>query len=319
MQQYYTKIIHDLRDALGLTNNEYVVIDTINRLTDEEDWCKKSREKIGSIAGISKRSTIKIVDKYSDADLEDARLLEKNSTGKVRATELWNLMVRAITIGQEVPEDIQKSVKKVHRINEPNGEESSPDTVKKVHQNGEESSPPSINTHKNKQDTLFGFGPGEESSPEPQDEKNGKWYGKSLEELFDLFWKYYPDRGPNYRNPKQRSKKYFKRLLEKEGEDPQKIIKGAVVFRAAMADREGDDRQGIPMSSTWLNDKEYLDWWEQYDSRSVSRKQKAIEAGGMTKEQAQQYAQEKFREPLASILGQFQILEFEDETIYIPQ
>ena len=33
MKDTYTTIVHKYRDALGLTNNEYILLDTINKLS----------------------------------------------------------------------------------------------------------------------------------------------------------------------------------------------------------------------------------------------------------------------------------------------
>lgn len=169
------------------------------------------------------------------------------------------------------------------------------------------------------QKKIFENGEDKAEKPESKDEPD-QWHGRTLEEWFDIFWEYYPDRGPKARNPKKRTKKYFTRIVEKEGEDPKIICYGAYIFRQAMSDRQGEDRRGIPMSATWLNDYEFQDWYKKYkkDNPDIT-KEKLLDNGFMPKQKAEEFSQDKFREPLENTRGQFRIYKLEGKEYFKPQ
>lgn len=78
----YTTIIHPLRKALNLSMNEYAVLDSIMRLSNNTEfsgWCVISREKLAEALDLSKPTIIKIYD-----TLELKGLIIKNKIGHAR-------------------------------------------------------------------------------------------------------------------------------------------------------------------------------------------------------------------------------------------
>lgn len=84
MKATYTKILHDWRDALGLTNNEYMLCDIVKNLAKSSGWCDASQPFLGKKVGVSDRSIRTLTDKMISKGL-----LQKNSAGYLRATEKW--------------------------------------------------------------------------------------------------------------------------------------------------------------------------------------------------------------------------------------
>ncbi len=54
-QSNYTLILHKARNKLGLTNNEYILCDTIHKLKNNSKfpgWCYATKETLGQILDI---------------------------------------------------------------------------------------------------------------------------------------------------------------------------------------------------------------------------------------------------------------------------
>ena len=155
-----TVILHEKRERLSLSLNEYVLLDTIHRFSEfrhskTPGWCNAKKETLGEMIGLSKRSIISLINK-----LFERELILKDDGGKLlKTTKKWVVESDENNdddddekedeneeTGEESspdaseessPENGTSEVKKVH----PSGEESSPEQVKKVHPSGEESSP----------------------------------------------------------------------------------------------------------------------------------------------------------------------------------
>ncbi|MBN2963850.1 hypothetical protein JWV37_03565 [Sulfurospirillum sp. T05] len=90
IQLGFTTIQHDPRLKFKLTNNEYCVADAIYHLSHNPSsiaigWCYASRQKIGAFFGLSRQTTIKIIQ-----NLISKNLVEVNSeTQFLRTTQKW--------------------------------------------------------------------------------------------------------------------------------------------------------------------------------------------------------------------------------------
>jgi hypothetical protein len=86
MKITYTTIIHHLREKLDISTNEYIVADTIHKMSNTKDYpyCKMGKEKIAKCAGVTRRAVIKIIKR-----LEEKGLIERNDREHLRATDLW--------------------------------------------------------------------------------------------------------------------------------------------------------------------------------------------------------------------------------------
>ena len=82
----YTTIIHQVRKRLGLSNNEYCVIDSIDKLSNkpEHPYCTRSKDELADWLEIGRRTVFRAI----DVGLEKG-LLEKNDRGDLRSTTRW--------------------------------------------------------------------------------------------------------------------------------------------------------------------------------------------------------------------------------------
>ena len=77
----YTTILHGARVKLGLSNNEYVCADVVDKLANP--ICTMSREKLSAIIGVEKRSLTNIVNR-----LTEKGIILNNEKGLL-TTQLW--------------------------------------------------------------------------------------------------------------------------------------------------------------------------------------------------------------------------------------
>lgn len=86
----YTLILHQAREKLGITLNEYAVADAVYHLSnnpsnDMNGWCFAAKETLGGFIGISRKSTHGIINR-----LIIKKLIEKHpKTNHLRTTKLW--------------------------------------------------------------------------------------------------------------------------------------------------------------------------------------------------------------------------------------
>lgn len=86
LQPRFCTIYHPIRVELGLTVNEYVIIDGINQLSHKPDhpWCTTSKDAMEEFTGISRRTIFRAIEKGIENEL-----LEKNERGDLRTTMKW--------------------------------------------------------------------------------------------------------------------------------------------------------------------------------------------------------------------------------------
>ena len=133
----FTTILHQAREELEITTNEYCVADIIYHLSNNpkskiQGWCYASKRKIGKFIGITKISTLSIVKR-----LEKKGIIEKDEETKyLKTTEKWFntvVIMKLKCIGKET----MPSVKKLYH----KGKETIPPSVKKVTASGKETIP----------------------------------------------------------------------------------------------------------------------------------------------------------------------------------
>lgn len=86
LQPRFCVIYHPVRVELGLSSDEYIIIDSINTLSHNQDhpWCTQSKEKIATFTGISERTVYRAIQKGIEKGL-----IEKNERGDLRSTRDW--------------------------------------------------------------------------------------------------------------------------------------------------------------------------------------------------------------------------------------
>lgn len=85
----YTVILHEPRKKLGLSVNEYTIIDTIDRLSNRPPdyvWCRKSIDSIANDLGVNRATVFRAIKKAVDQEL-----VEKEGNRKLghRSTPKW--------------------------------------------------------------------------------------------------------------------------------------------------------------------------------------------------------------------------------------
>lgn len=69
----YTLVLHSVRRKFNLTNNEYVLADTIHKLSSNHSqvpgWCWASKETLGRSVGVSRQSAHTAIKKLVDKGL----------------------------------------------------------------------------------------------------------------------------------------------------------------------------------------------------------------------------------------------------------
>lgn len=83
----YTVVLHDVREKLRLSMNDYVVIDSIHKLSHNDPkyhYCIMSKENLAEFLRIARRTVFNII----QTGLEKG-LLEKNDRGDLRTTDKW--------------------------------------------------------------------------------------------------------------------------------------------------------------------------------------------------------------------------------------
>jgi len=132
----YTTIIHPLRKALHLSCNEYCVLDSIYRLSNNielQGWCIISRQKLGDFLDLSKQSIITIID-----NLEKRGYIEKNIIGHTKPV---NGIISLLSPDSEINLYSLKEDEALLMVDKyfTTGKETLP--VKKLYQNGRETLP----------------------------------------------------------------------------------------------------------------------------------------------------------------------------------
>lgn len=122
---------------MGLSCNEYVILDTVFLLSRKSGWCYLTRENMAKNIGATKQAVINIVER-----LIERGFLVKNDKGSLATTELWE--------NPQLSDDLDG------KESLPGGYKKFTDTVKKVYQTGKESLPNNNidNNNKNKDNNI---------------------------------------------------------------------------------------------------------------------------------------------------------------------
>lgn len=92
----YTVVLHNVRANLGLSLNEYVVIDSVHKLSHTDAnyrYCIMSKDNIAKFLGLSRRTIFNAI----TTGLEKG-LMEKNERGDLRTTKRWIDLVELFSV-----------------------------------------------------------------------------------------------------------------------------------------------------------------------------------------------------------------------------
>ena len=92
----YTLVLHSARKSLKITINEYVLADSIHKLSSNRStvpgWCYASKEHLGKTLGFSRRSIHNMLNSLKKKGLIEIQ--EEN--GHLRTTEAWREAVEVL-------------------------------------------------------------------------------------------------------------------------------------------------------------------------------------------------------------------------------
>ena len=92
----YTLVLHSARKSLKITINEYVLADSIHKLSSNRStvpgWCYASKEHLGKALGFSRRSIHNMLNSLKKKGLIEIQ--EEN--GHLRTTEAWRGAVEVL-------------------------------------------------------------------------------------------------------------------------------------------------------------------------------------------------------------------------------
>jgi len=84
----YNTINHKLRNNLGLSNNEYILLDSIYQLQQSSGWCYASKEYLTQIVDIKERALKDVIDKL----VEKCYIIRKDTTNRfLKVSDLWTI------------------------------------------------------------------------------------------------------------------------------------------------------------------------------------------------------------------------------------
>jgi len=84
--QIYTIVLHALKNHLGLTDNEYYVVDTIDYLSKKSGWCYKSKCNIADDLFISERTVNQAIKRLMSLGLIQKKV---DNPKYIKPTSLW--------------------------------------------------------------------------------------------------------------------------------------------------------------------------------------------------------------------------------------
>lgn len=86
LQPRFTIIYHPIRVELGLNNNEYIVIDSIDQLSHRPNhpWCIQTKKQIAVFTGISERTVYRAIERGIELVL-----IERSERDELRSTANW--------------------------------------------------------------------------------------------------------------------------------------------------------------------------------------------------------------------------------------
>ena len=90
-------VLHEAKTKLGLTVNEYVLADSVNKLSGKHSatagWCHTSKAHLGRILGISERSVFSLLSRLRGSGIIETH---PQHGGLLRTTELWENTVEVL-------------------------------------------------------------------------------------------------------------------------------------------------------------------------------------------------------------------------------
>jgi hypothetical protein len=86
LQPRFTIVHHPVRQKFALSLTTYAVIDSVHQLSHRPDhpWCSQSKLEIAKFLDVSERQVFRAVKEGLEK-----QLVEKNSRGDLRTSELW--------------------------------------------------------------------------------------------------------------------------------------------------------------------------------------------------------------------------------------
>ena len=144
----YSTIFHAARRRMGLSNDEFCLIDYIfkwqsNPRAPRPGWCSKTRNEMGAFIGsgtpgkpMSRRGIQKMIDRMVEIDLLEVA----PTTRDVRATSAWFDMV--VAENEKLPRPMKIGVRPAEL---PAGDQNEPDGEQSSHDDGEQSSRGDVN------------------------------------------------------------------------------------------------------------------------------------------------------------------------------
>lgn len=107
-QPKYTVIHHEVKKKFRISNDEYCLADSIDKLSNKVDfpWCCSEKKDLGKFIGVSERTVYRMI-----AKLAAAGIVESDGDGNLRSTPLWAQTVVYITT--------DKMAKKTAKLAEP--------------------------------------------------------------------------------------------------------------------------------------------------------------------------------------------------------
>lgn len=179
----YTTILHQARQELKITTNEYCIADIIYHLSNNpkskvQGWCYASRQAIGNFIGITKPSVLSIIER-----LEKKEIVEKDEETKyLRTTEKWFNTVVITRLKKLGKENIPAVKKTTDVVKKPT------DKVKKTTASGKETLPyiykdNNINNNKIIKDSVLAYSKQDKDLTDLLYEKVKRTYPKAVAKI----------------------------------------------------------------------------------------------------------------------------------------
>jgi len=104
MKTTYTTILHQAREELGITNNEYILADTIEKLS--RPVCYATQKTLGEIVGINERNTRHALKRLTEKGLIN------NEPRKLTTTDKWKDKTRLLQEVEKTSKGDEKTSEK---------------------------------------------------------------------------------------------------------------------------------------------------------------------------------------------------------------
>ena len=84
MENNFVTVNYEVRDSLGISNNEYVACYLIYQMSKNTGWAEISRTYLAERVGISERGLLLLLGR-----MEAINLIERNAQFKFKTTSKW--------------------------------------------------------------------------------------------------------------------------------------------------------------------------------------------------------------------------------------